>query len=122
MADLRLPGAMAGEQGLADPVLSMADLAQLEAKAAEAAHVLRLLGNDRRLLVLCHLIGAREMTVNGLAEVVGISQSALSQHLAKLREDGIVTYRREGQTLHYRVADPRIEQLIVTLKALFCPD
>ncbi|MEO1199121.1 MAG: metalloregulator ArsR/SmtB family transcription factor [Pseudomonadota bacterium] len=104
------------------PALSQSDLEQIEAKAAEAAHVLRLLGNDRRLLVLCHLIGAREMTVNTLAETIGISQSALSQHLAKLREDGIVAYRREGQTLHYRVADPRIEQLIMTLKTLFCPD
>ena len=58
--------------------------------------------------------------MNSLAETVGLSQSALSQHLAKMREEGLVTYRRESQTLWYRIADPRIEELLATLHKLYC--
>ena len=58
--------------------------------------------------------------MNALAEAVGLSQSALSQHLAKMREEGLVTFRRESQTLWYRIADPRIEQLFAALHRLFC--
>ena len=52
---------------------------------------------------------------------MGLSQSALSQHLAKMREEGIVTYRRESQTLWYRIADPRTETLLGHLQQLYCP-
>ena len=52
---------------------------------------------------------------------VELSQSALSQHLARMREDGLVEFRREAQTLHYRIADPRAARLLATLKTLFCP-
>ena len=58
--------------------------------------------------------------MNALAEAVGLSQSALSQHLAKMREEGLVAYRRESQTLWYRIADPRIEDLLATLHRLYC--
>ena len=58
---------------------------------------------------------------DALAEAVGLSQSALSQHLAKMREEGIVTYRRESQTLWYRIADPRTETLLGHLQQLYCP-
>lgn len=92
------------------------------AHAAEAAQFLRVLGNEHRLLVLCHLLTAGEMSVNALAERVGLSQSALSQHLARLREDGLVTYRRESQTLHYRICDARAERVLAVLKDIFCPD
>lgn len=52
---------------------------------------------------------------------MALSQSALSQHLAKMREEGLVTYRRESQTLHYRIDNPDVAKLIATLKAIFCP-
>ena len=55
-----------------------------------------------------------------LAEAVGLSQSALSQHLAKMREEGLVAYRRESQTLWYRIADPRTETLLGHLYELYC--
>jgi len=87
-----------------------------EANALEVANVLRTLGNERRLMILCKLVEAGEMTV----EAVGLSQSALSQHLAKMRDDDVVTFRRDGQTLWYRIADPRIEQLMAELHRLFC--
>src|SRR5690606_41101443 len=97
-------------------------VADFGARAAEAAQFLRVLGNEHRLLVLCHLLAAGEMSVNALAERVGLSQSALSQHLARLREDGLVTYRREAQTLHYRICNARAERVLAVLKDIFCPD
>ncbi|MQT11984.1 ArsR/SmtB family transcription factor [Segnochrobactrum spirostomi] len=98
-----------------------ATLAALEAKAEEAARFLSLLANERRLLILCHLATRGEMKVSALAEAVDLSQSALSQHLAKLREDGLVAFRRESQTLFYRLDDPRAARLLATLKDIFCP-
>jgi DNA-binding transcriptional ArsR family regulator len=96
-------------------------LTGLEAKADEAAAFLKLLANEQRLLVLCHLVGDGEMSVNALADQVELSQSALSQHLARLREDGLVTFRRESQMLYYRVSDPRVVTIMKTLKKAFCP-
>ncbi len=92
----------------------------MEKAAAEVAGVLRALANERRLLILCRLVECGEANVNALAETVGLSQSALSQHLAKMREEGLVAFRRESQTLWYRIADPRIEELLATLHALYC--
>ena len=92
----------------------------MEKAATEVAGVLRALANERRLVVLCKLVERGEANVNSLAETVGLSQSALSQHLAKMREEGLVTYRRESQTLWYRIADPRIEDLLATLQKLYC--
>lgn len=109
-----------------EPVESAAfgadDLEALSDRAEDAARMLRLLGNTHRLMILCCLIGADELPVGALVDRLGISQSALSQHLAKLREDGLVTFRRDGQTLHYRVVDPRAARLLMTLKNLYCPD
>lgn len=102
--------------------LGASDLEALSDRAEDAARVLRLLGNTHRLMILCCLIGADELPVGALVDKLGISQSALSQHLAKLREEGLVTYRRDAQTLLYRVADPRAAQLLTTLKDLYCPD
>ena len=92
----------------------------IEKAAAEVAGMLRALANERRLMILCKLVEWGEANVNALAETVGLSQSALSQHLAKMRDEGLVTYRRESQTLWYRIADPRIEDLLATLHKLYC--
>lgn len=92
----------------------------LEAKAGQVADLLSALANDRRLLILCKLVETGEATVGALADDVGLSQSALSQHLARMREEGIVTFRREAQTLWYRIADPRVETLLATLHRLYC--
>lgn len=92
----------------------------LEEKTAEVADILRALASERRLLILCILVERGEASVNSLAALVGLSQSALSQHLAKMREEGLVTFRRERQTLWYRIADPRIEELLATLHKLYC--
>lgn len=97
-------------------------ISEFQAHAEEAAQFLKALANEHRLLVLCYLLTYGEMPVNALVSEVGLSQSALSQHLAKLREDGLVTYRRDSQTLYYRVSDARAERLLAVLKDIFCPD
>lgn len=99
----------------------MAGMEALGANAGQAANYLKLLANEHRLLILCHLVTSGEMSVNALVESVGLSQSALSQHLARLRDDGLVEYRREAQTLLYRVTDRKAVRLLTTLKSLFCP-
>lgn len=96
------------------------DLATFEANAAQVADLLKMLGNQRRLMVLCKLVEHGEITVTDLSDAVNLSQSALSQHLAKMREEGLVTFRRESQTLWYRVADHRLEALLATLYDLYC--
>lgn len=96
-------------------------LATLERKAAEAAGFLKLIANENRLLILCRLAVARELSVNDLVEAVGLSQSALSQHLAKMREDGLLATRREAQTVFYRIADPNAARLLALLKSIYCP-
>src|SRR5882672_5478405 len=99
-----------------------ADLKKLTKQAGEAAQLLKLLGNEKRLLILCFLAARGEMTVGELVVVVKLSQSALSQHLARLREDGLVTFRRTSQTLHYRVADKRALRVLQVLKEIYCGD
>ncbi|WP_255568512.1 ArsR/SmtB family transcription factor [Neoroseomonas alba] len=103
-----------------DPVMSPEAVAALRDKAADAARLLALLGNENRLVLLCHLVQAGEMGVGALAEAVGLSQPALSQHLARLREDGLVATRRKAQTVHYRLADPRVAAVMLLLRDLFC--
>jgi DNA-binding transcriptional ArsR family regulator len=99
-----------------------ASLKKLAKQAGEAAQLLKLLGNEKRLLILCFLSVRGEMTVGELVSAVKLSQSALSQHLARLRADGLVAYRRNSQTLHYRVADQRALQVLAVLKEIYCGD
>jgi DNA-binding transcriptional ArsR family regulator len=101
-----------------------AELAEIDVMvgcAQAAAQLLKLLANEKRLVILCFLATRGEMPVSALAEALNLSQSALSQHLAKLRRDGLVQFRRESQTLHYRLADPRAVRVLVVLKEIFCP-
>ena|SRR5690554_6046136 len=101
--------------------LSAEDIEQFAEGAARAAALLKAVGNEHRLLVLCLLVAHGELTVGELLQRIPLSQSALSQHLARMREEGLVTFRRESQTLYYRIADPRVERLLGTLKEMFCP-
>jgi ArsR family transcriptional regulator len=96
-------------------------LADFEASAGKAAGLLRTLGNEKRLMILCQL-GNRELQAGALQGPLGLSQSALSQHLAVLREAGVVVTRRDAQTIWYRIADPAAVKVIETLAAIFCPD
>lgn len=100
--------------------LSRFDVSQFEASAAEAARLLRALANERRLMILCQLAEG-ERSVGQIQPLVGLSQSALSQHLAVLRDEGIVAARREAQTVWYRIADPAALKVVGVLAEIFCP-
>ena len=101
---------------------SSASLEALAAKAGQAARLLRNLSNEHRLLILCHLSAHTELSVGALVAEVGLSQSALSQHLARLRADGLVAYRRDAQSLHYRIADPDVVRVLAVLRDIYCPE
>ena len=100
--------------------LATFDISSFEASAAAAARLLRALANERRLMILCQLTEG-ERSVGELQPHVGLSQSALSQHLAVLRDEGVVATRREGQTIWYRIADQAALKVVVTLAEIFCP-
>lgn len=102
--------------------MALADVSpsQFAAKAGEAAALLKALAHEARLMVLCQLLDG-EHAVGALQENSGLSQSALSQHLARLREDGLVDTRREAQTIYYRLADPNVARLLDTLAHIYCP-
>ena len=91
---------------------------QMQKNAAQAETLLKQLANANRLMVLCHLVSG-EKTVSELAEAVGLSQSALSQHLAKLREDNLVRTRRDAQTIYYSVSHPQVLDMITFLNQLY---
>ncbi|HZH57898.1 MAG TPA: metalloregulator ArsR/SmtB family transcription factor [Burkholderiaceae bacterium] len=93
----------------------------LQQGAGKAAALLKAIGNENRLLVLCLLIQMGEMSVSAMLEHIPLSQSALSQHLGRMREEGLVAFRRESQTLYYRIANPDVEKVVATLKAIYCP-
>lgn len=98
----------------AGPAPTPAELADLEASAAAAARLMKLLSSEQRLILLCRLMDG-ECSVGNLAGYVGLAQSAASQHLAKLRAEGLVATRRDGQTIFYRLADPAAIRVIDTL-------
>ena len=102
--------------------VSTPNLAAFSANAERVADMLKTIANQRRLMVLCQLVEHGEMRVGDLAEAVGLSQSALSQHLARMREDGLVAFRRESQTLWYRIADARCEVLLGLLHQFYCEE
>jgi DNA-binding transcriptional ArsR family regulator len=94
----------------------------LEQQAREVSRLLSVLANENRLLIVCYLMMRNEMKVGELVEALNLSQSALSQHLTKLREEGLVKFRRESQTLYYKIADERVTKLVKVLKKLYCDD
>ena len=97
------------------------EVARLVEKSHEIAGVLKLLSNQKRLLILCSLEAEGECRVNEMAEAVGLSQSALSQHLAELRAEGLVAFRRDSQSICYSLADQQVERLLLALKDIYCP-
>ena len=98
------------------------DLATFTARADGVAALLKAMANGRRLMLLCKLVERGEMTAGDLARAAGLSQSAASQHLARMRDEGLVAFRRERQTLWYRIADPRTEALMASLYHLYCQE
>jgi len=91
----------------------------MEQAAREASALLKAMSNERRLLILCHL-SRGERSVGELCQLVDISQSALSQHLAKLRADGLVDTRREAQTIYYSLRGEAVQSILDSLYGLYC--
>jgi DNA-binding transcriptional ArsR family regulator len=104
------------EQSLSDATWS---LSVMEQNAREAAALLKALAHESRLMILCNLIDA-EKTVTQLNQTVPLSQSALSQHLAKLRHQGLVTVRKEAQMVYYRLKSDKVARLLSTLYDIYC--
>lgn len=93
----------------------------MQQKADEAAGLLKNLANSSRLLVLCALVN-REHTAGELEKVVGLSQSAVSQHLARLRHEGLVTTRRQGQKIYYALANTDVKRILEIMHDVYCAD
>lgn len=89
--------------------------------ASQAAALLKAMSNENRLMILCTLMD-QEVSVNELNEIVPLSQSALSQHLAALRKAELVDTRRDGLNIYYRVKGDSALQVIAVLKNIFCPE
>lgn len=100
--------------------MNATSLASLQRNAAEAVTLLKELSNEKRLMILCKLLEQGEMSVTALSAQVGLSQSALSQHLARMRERNIVGSRRAAQQIFYKVADPRVRRILLSLKNIYC--
>lgn len=107
--------AVVGPQGL-EADMNVSDMAE---HAADAAGLMKALGNESRLMILCLLADA-ERSVGELNEMIPLSQSALSQQLARLRQQGLVKTRRESQTIYYRLADGPADRVIHVLHDIYC--
>lgn len=91
----------------------------MEVRAAEAEAFLRSLASRHRLIILCDLVHG-ERSVGAMLPRLGLTQSNLSRHLATLREEGLVATRREGTTIHYRIASDRVRPILEQLYKMFC--
>jgi len=102
------------------PAIDLNRLNEMQAHAQKAAALLKALANENRLMILCALIGG-ELCVRELNAKVPLSQSALSQHLAGLREASLVSTRKEAQTVYYRLDSTEATQIIAMLQSIYCP-
>lgn len=104
---------------MSDTIIEKPDPSELTEHAEKAAQLLSAMANPKRLLILCILVGG-EMAVGPLATTVGLSQSALSQHLAKLRALELVKTRRDAQTIYYSIASSEVQAVLEVLYELYC--
>jgi DNA-binding transcriptional ArsR family regulator len=106
-------------QAASGPEPDALDFQAMQRNAADAVRLLKSIANESRLMVLC-VLAEGEFSVGALNERIDLSQSALSQHLAILREQGLVKTRRESQTIYYSLADTAALSLIHTLHDIYC--
>ena len=104
---------------MSETVEAVIYLERIHDNARRASTLLKAMSNQHRLMILCQLVPG-EKCVGELEKVVGLSQSALSQHLARLRRDDLVSTRREAQTIHYSLAGEEASAVIETLYGLYC--
>jgi DNA-binding transcriptional ArsR family regulator len=94
---------------------------QMASAASQASELMRTLGHKDRLMILCHLISG-EKSVGELAGLLEIPQSPLSQHLARMRKESLVTTRREAQTIYYSIASSEAARMVELMHELYCSD
>lgn len=94
-------------------------ISAMQKNAERAEAMLKLLANAKRLMILCHLV-KEAMPVGKLADIVGLSSSALSQHLAKMREQGLVDADRRGQMVYYSISSTEAASILATLYNVYC--
>ena len=87
----------------------------------EASNLLKIIGNPQRLAILCCLREEKEMSVGEITDFLGLTQSAVSQHLAKLRDRDLVVARRDQQTMYYSLSSNEVTEIIKVLRKLYCP-
>ena len=100
--------------------INQSPLGQMQEHASQAANLLKALANENRLMIMCTLL-AGELSVGELNARIPLSQSALSQHLAGLREAGLVSTRKVAQTVYYQVCGNEASKIIAVLHSLYCP-
>jgi len=114
-----LPAASAAQPGSLDGPGGAIPLAEMAASARDASRFLKALSNRNRLLLLC-LLSEGEKTVTELEVALGLRQPAISQQLARLRSEGLIAGRRDGKSIHYRLASDEARQVMMLLYELFC--
>jgi ArsR family transcriptional regulator len=102
-----------------NPVHNMKSIAMMQRNSARAEAMLKQLANAKRLMILCMLV-AGEQSVGDLASAVDLSNSALSQHLAKMRESGLVSSEKRGQMVYYHISSMEAQALLSTLYLIYC--
>jgi len=101
--------------------MTPSEMTEMRKHAKEASNLLKKLGNENRLLILCALING-ELSVGELNKLIPLSQSALSQHLGSLRKAGLVITRRESQTIFYSLCGNEAMAVILVLQSIYCPE
>ncbi|QGN39303.1 ArsR/SmtB family transcription factor [Klebsiella oxytoca] len=94
---------------------------QLQSSAGEAAALLKAMSHPSRLLILCMLCDTPGTSAGELARITGLSPSATSQHLTRMRDEGLIGCERQAQRIHYFITQPAVQQIVSTLKSIFCP-
>ena len=98
------------------------DIPLLQAQAEQASSLLKAMSNPHRLLILCMLCDAPGTSAGELSTITGLSPSATSQHLARMKEDGLVASLRKAQRVNYFINDEAVRKIISTLKSIYCPE
>ncbi|EOF4704283.1 transcriptional regulator [Klebsiella huaxiensis] len=94
---------------------------QLQTSAGEAAALLKAMSHPSRLLILCMLCETPHTSAGELARITGLSPSATSQHLTRMRDEGLIGSERQAQRIHYFITQPAVQQIVATLKSIYCP-
>ncbi|MCV6547118.1 MAG: metalloregulator ArsR/SmtB family transcription factor [Cohaesibacter sp.] len=101
--------------------MSESDMEKMERNATRASNFLKAIGHEGRMMILCHLVTG-EKSVTELEDLLSARQAAVSQQLSRLRLEGLITPRREGKSIYYRLTDDRSKQIMEVVYDLFCKD